>query len=464
MSLAVYLAIITVIIVGLALHVSLPGEFSLPVAFMLAAIITPTDAVAVKSLTANVEIPENVQEQLEHESLFNDASGLVLFGLATSTLQSGSFSLIKGVGTFLYVFFCAIIFGTIAGLLLVKLRTTLMRSHTDISAIAIPINVLTPIVVYWLAEELHLSGILAAVSAGVVHGILKERMNLTSTKLQVSSSTLWNIISDALNGVVFVFLGLSLPDVLVHMKTLPIMQIILISLACYLIMTFMRYIWARFNLVDLRSASYGQDHNKDSLLLAIGGIHGTITMAMAFSIPMMVNKGLHELRITAILIAALVILISLLVGTVAFPKLLPSKANSYTPEEFADTLSKTVAYAIRRLNVEGATADKEKSLVMDQLASQANMSLHINSKSYQQISVANVEKLLDEGQISPESEEHYLRLINHLNIMQGHNHPFRNIMMAFRGMKWRWIHRRQIRKTMYKLPKWTKEVKLIADC
>lgn len=186
-------------------------------------------------------------------------------------------------------------------------------------------------------------------------------------------------------------------------------------------------------------------------------------MAMSFSIPMMVNKGHHELRITAILIAALVILISLLVGTVAFPKLLPSKANSYTPEEFADTLSKTVAYAIRRLNGEGATADKEKSLVMDQLASQANMSLHINSKSYQQISVANVEKLLDEGQISPESEEHYLRLIIHLNIMQGHNHPFRNIMMAFRGMKWRWIHRRQIRKTMYKLPKWTKEVKLIAD-
>lgn len=271
MSLAVYLAIITVIIVGLALHVSLPGEFYLPVAFMLAAIITPTDAVAVKSLTANVEMPENVQEQLEHESLFNDASGLVLFGLATSTLQSGSFSLIKGVGTFLYVFFCAIIFGTIAGLLLVKLRTTLMRSHTDISAIAIPINVLTPIVVYWLAEELHLSGILAAVSAGVVHGILKERMNLTSTKLPVSSSTLWNIISDALNGVVFVFLGLSLPDVLVHMKTLPIMQIILISLACYLIMTFMRYIWARFNLVDLRSTSYGQDHNKDSLLVAFMG-------------------------------------------------------------------------------------------------------------------------------------------------------------------------------------------------
>lgn len=75
MSLAVYLAVITVLIVGVALHFTLPAKFSLPVAFMLAAIITPTDAVAVKSLTVNVKIPTNVNEQLEQESLFNDASG-----------------------------------------------------------------------------------------------------------------------------------------------------------------------------------------------------------------------------------------------------------------------------------------------------------------------------------------------------------------------------------------------------
>lgn len=58
---------------------------------MLAAIITPTDAVAVKSLTTNVEMPKNVNETLEYESLFNDASGLVLFSLATGTLTSGNF-------------------------------------------------------------------------------------------------------------------------------------------------------------------------------------------------------------------------------------------------------------------------------------------------------------------------------------------------------------------------------------
>lgn len=82
---------------------------------MLAAIITPTDAVAVKSLTTGVEIPTNVNLTLEHESLFNDASGIVLFSLAETALSSGKFSITNGIWTFVYVFFGGIIFGMVLG-------------------------------------------------------------------------------------------------------------------------------------------------------------------------------------------------------------------------------------------------------------------------------------------------------------------------------------------------------------
>ncbi len=259
MSMAVYLALFTVIILGLGLHFLLPHSLSLPVAFMLAAIITPTDAVAVKSLTTDVEMPENVSLTLEHESLFNDASGIVLFSLASSALASGLFSLAQGIWTFLYVFFGGIIFGMIAGSLLINVRTALMQHHVDIAPIVIPINVMTPIVVYWLAEELHLSGILAVVAAGIMHSILYDRLHLTSTKVQIATTTIWNIIADALNGLVFVFLGLSLPMVLGHMKQLQTIKIVGIALVLYLVMTLLRYLWSQIGLVRLHSKALQQD-------------------------------------------------------------------------------------------------------------------------------------------------------------------------------------------------------------
>lgn len=361
MSMAVYLALFTVIILGLGLHFLLPRSFSFPVAFMLAAIITPTDAVAVKSLTTDVEMPENVSLTLEHESLFNDASGIVLFSLASSALASGSFSLAQGIWTFLYVFFGGIIFGMIAGSLLINVRTALMQHHVDIAPIVIPINVITPIVVYWLAEELHLSGILAVVAAGIMHSILYDRLHLTSTKVQIATTTIWNIIADALNGLVFVFLGLSLPMVLGHMKQLQTLKIVGIALVLYLVMTWLRYLWSQIGFVRLHSKALQQDKKLDSLLLAIGGVHGTITMAMAFSIPLLVNEDRIAMRNALILIVAFVILISLFVGTFAFPKLLPQKQESYSKAEFHKALTHTVQYAINDLTNNGEQ-NREKIL------------------------------------------------------------------------------------------------------
>lgn len=70
---------------------------------------------------------------------------------------------------------------------------------------------MTPIVAYWFAEELHLSGILAVVAAGIVHALLYTRLRLTSAKVQIASTTIWSMIADILNGLVFVFLGSPCP-------------------------------------------------------------------------------------------------------------------------------------------------------------------------------------------------------------------------------------------------------------
>ncbi|WP_295731359.1 sodium:proton antiporter [uncultured Limosilactobacillus sp.] len=442
MSMAVYLALFTVIVMSLGLHLLLPHSFSLPVAFMLAAIITPTDAVAVKSLTTRVEMPENVNLTLEHESLFNDASGIVLFSLASSALSSGNFSLAHGVWTFVYVFFGGIIFGLIIGSLLINIRTRLMQHHVDIASIVIPINIMTPIVIYWLAEELHLSGILAVVAVGIMHSILYDRLHLTSTKVQIATTTIWTIIADALNGLVFVFLGLSLPSVLAHMRQLQTLKITGIALVLYLVMTVLRYCWSQWGFVRLHSKALRQDQQRDSLLLAIGGVHGTITMAMAFSIPLLVNEERIAMRNALILIAAFVILISLIVGTFGFPKLLPPKKESYSKAEFHQALTDTVQYAITELNNTN-DQNREKSLVIDQLASQMSMRARLKTATYNrllqrchQVELDTLEELTDNDIITPQQERAYSRLMAR-DVLNRSNHGFLNIIiMLYHRLHW----------------------------
>lgn len=366
LSMAVTLVVFSVLVVGTGLHLAMAATFSLPLAFMLGAIIAPTDAVAVKSLSATVAMPRNVNRTLEHEALFNDASGLVLFGLATSTLSSGHFSLGQGIFTFLYVFLGGIIFGALIGFLAIQLRTTLMRTHVDIGQIVIPINLMTPIVTYWFAEELHLSGILAVVAAGIVHALLYTRLRLTSAKVQIASTTIWSMVADILNGLVFVFLGVTLPSVLGKTSLARLAKIFVVAIALYLVMGALRYFWSQLKFVDLHSKK--KRRQKDSFLLSLGGIHGTITLAMAFSIPHTINGQPLAARNTMILIAALVIIISITVGALAFPHVLPAKKKSYRQSEFQDQLNKTVHYAIDQLADEPGGA-AEKAVVLNGLSS-----------------------------------------------------------------------------------------------
>lgn len=181
-SLAVGLALVTVSIVGLTAHFTL-SELALPVAFALAAIITPTDAVAVSSVTANIEMPEEAMQTLKNESLFNDASGIVIFDLALQAFTTGKFSWTFSFFDFIYVFLGGLLLGTILGSLLVSLRTFLINHRLDNSSVIVTMGLLTPFFVYFVAEFLHVSGILAVVAAGLIHGIQQGRLRLTSTKV-----------------------------------------------------------------------------------------------------------------------------------------------------------------------------------------------------------------------------------------------------------------------------------------
>lgn len=440
-SISVLLALVTVLVAGSILHLAMPTVFPFALAFILAAIITPTDAVAVKSITSNMTVPENVNGALEYESLFNDASGIVLLELSLSAYRSGEFSIGYGLWFFIYVFFGGIIFGAIFGYLLITLRQRLMRRHVDIGSIVIPINVMTPIVIYWSAEEIHFSGILAVVSAGIVHSILYDRLQLTSTKVQMATTTIWTIVSDSLNGIVFVLLGVMLPQVIRRTAPRNLLDLALIGLGLYLIMTVMRYLWVRFRLVNIDSEK--AHLKRDSLLMGIGGMHGTITLSLAFSLPVIINHHEFAFRNSIILIAAFVILISILVGAIVYPIMLPSKARDYSQEEFQKYLTATVHYAINDLHGDN-NHPRERAMVRDQLSTQAHQFHNFDNNLFKQlmnrthqVELATIDHLTDEGEITEQEAQAYSRFVTRSALRGGQHGLLEFCKVMIHRLKWR---------------------------
>ncbi|WP_288530593.1 sodium:proton antiporter [uncultured Secundilactobacillus sp.] len=349
LSLAVLLAVVTVVVGGLFAH-AIWSAIPLALAFALAAIVTPTDAVAVKSITADLEVPENAMNALESESLFNDASGLVALSLALAAFTTGEFYVGHSLLQFIIVFFGGIILGLILGMLVVLLRQAFQKKAMNAVAVDLPINVMTPFLVYMVAEELGLSGILAVVAAGLVHGMQMRRLQLTSTQTQVVTRSTWTILTSLLNGFVFVLLGTVMPQVwqnLTSSDTSHMPQLIVISIGLYALMTLLRYLWPAFNLVNLRSES--THANRDRLILAISGVHGTITLAMAFSLPLTLSGHPFPFRNSLIFISGTVILLSLIIPTLLLPLLIDKKQSSFSQSELDDAITQMVNFTVDQL-------------------------------------------------------------------------------------------------------------------
>ena len=221
-------------------------ELPIGAAFAIAAILCPTDAVAVQAITNGKVLPKGAMTILEGESLLNDAAGIISFKIAVGVLVTGTFSLFDAVQQFLIASIGGAIVGLLIGMALVRFRLTLMRRGIENINMFTFIQLLTPFVTYLIAELFHASGIIAAVVAGLVHGFERDRIAQTRTQLQMSYNHTWNILGYVLNGFVFSILGFLVPEVIVKIiKTEPhnllflVVITVLVALAVYLF----RFVW-----------------------------------------------------------------------------------------------------------------------------------------------------------------------------------------------------------------------------
>lgn len=365
LTLAVGLVLFTVVGAGYFIHWLLPS-IPLPVAFALAAVLSPTDAVAVSAISQN-RLPTPLMHILQGEALMNDASGLVTFKFALVAAVTGVFSLANASLTFVLVAVGGLAVGVALSWLVGRLRAWMIARGWDDPATHVVFMLLLPFAAYVLAERLGASGILSAVAAGMMQSWLDLLPRQTSTRLL--NRSVWSLLEFAFNGLIFLLLGLQLPDIIKavvsHEPTLwpTLMYRGLDVVAIFLALVLLRFIWVqsiwRLSVLLRRLRGKGEltqvPTARSCWLLTVGGVRGAVTLAGVMSVPMLMGSEAFPERDLLIFIAAGVILLSLICACIALPLLLrgiEKSPDDKRRQEVRDAWRKTAEAAIHALETE----------------------------------------------------------------------------------------------------------------
>lgn len=334
LELAFGLVVFTVLGVGTFIHWMIP-TIPYPLAFALAAILSPTDPIAVSAISKRIPIPKRFMHILEGESLLNDASGLVCMRFAVAAAITGGFSLFSALGTFFWLAAggIAIGFGVTWAIVLIKNKISLTFGEETGSQILI--SLLIPFAAYLVAEHLHCSGILSAVSAGFAMSYA-EQSGKAMAVTRVRRNAVWDTVQFTASGIIFVLLGEQLPEIIANAARLSretghdnsvwlLVYIMAISLALS-VLRFM-WVWVSLRFTLFRGMLKGEKRYipgwRVVAVMSLAGVRGTITLAGIMTLPLVMPDGSpFPARDLAILLAAGVIIFSLVAASIGLPYLL----------------------------------------------------------------------------------------------------------------------------------------------
>ena len=329
LDLAIGLVFFTIVGFGYALHWLVPS-IPLVVAFALAAVLSPTDAVAVSSIVDRTVVPARLMHILEGESLLNDASGLVMFRFAVAAALTGSFSFANASLSFLYAVAIGIVAGMAALFIAAKALQILSRITTTPPEAQVLVILLLPFVAYLIAEHFGASGILAAVTAGLLTGY-SGIVRYMALSARIQTFSLWSMLTFMFNGALFILLGLQLPDIIRkvppelttrHWLFEPALTVLLLTL-CLIGLRF-AWIWIgdigagiAARLGKRKAQPFGF---RVRLAGSVAGVRGAITLAGILSLPLSLQDGSpFPARDLVIFLAAGVIICSLAIASLTLP-------------------------------------------------------------------------------------------------------------------------------------------------
>ncbi len=334
-ELAFGLVIFTVLGMGFFVHWMIPA-IPYPVAFALAAIVSPTDPVAVSAISARFPIPKRVLHVLEGESLLNDATGLVCFRFAVAAAVTGFFSVSNAAFTFLQLVIVGIVIGIVLTFAIMTAKGWLTRRLGEDSGSQVLISLLIPFAAYEAAEHLGGSGILAAVAAGITMSYV-ELTGRALAGTRVQRTAVWNTVQFSLNGIMFVLLGEQLPSIFAgavsavresnHENPWWLAAYVL-AINLGLALARFTWVWVSVRLSHFIARRRGEAHGpKPSLRLiaamSAAGVRGAITLAGVLTLPLTLMDGsAFPARDLTIFLAAGVIIFSLIAASLLLPRLI----------------------------------------------------------------------------------------------------------------------------------------------
>ncbi|MBB2201479.1 Na+/H+ antiporter [Gluconacetobacter tumulisoli] len=328
-ALAVPLVLATTLLCGYALHWVVP-VLGLPLCFALAGVLSPTDAVAVDGMLG-ATVPRRIVHVLDGESLLNDASGLVCFRFAAAAAVTGAFSLRAALLTFGLLALGGIAIGVVVCYVAARLDRFLLRRGYDDPPTQITFMLLLPFAAYLLAEAAGCSGILAAVAGGMtakLTGVLQETQ--ITTRLQ--ARTVWDMVNFIFNSIIFLLLGLQLPELagsgiaLARGAGTSPWLLLPVIVAIHLAMCVLRFggLWIVLVLDALHArrerGTMRWPALRAVLVGTVAGVRGAVTLAAVLSLPQaalgQVGFPYRDLLVT---LATGVILVSLLMASLLLP-------------------------------------------------------------------------------------------------------------------------------------------------
>lgn len=380
LGLALVLVIITVVGMGYLIHWMVP-DMPLAAAFALAAVLSPTDAVALSGIVGEDRIPKKLMGILQGEALMNDASGLVSLKFAIAIAMGTMVFTVHGATLeFLQVALGGLLAGIAITWIYSKSLGLISRWSDDDAATQIVLLLLLPFASYLIAEHLGVSGILAAVASGMTIS-RSGMMRSAPLNMRLRANSVWSMLEFVFNGMVFLMLGLQLPSVLeesiVQAQRDPTIEtwMLFTDIAIiYCALLLLRFCWVwlmkhySLHIQNKRPMVFAEYSSRELWIVSFAGVRGAITLAGVLSIPLLLSDGSDfPSRYQLVFIATGVILFSLMCGVIALPLLLKGivmtdKSSHKKEERLARTAMAKVAIDSLLKMQERLAADREDNI------------------------------------------------------------------------------------------------------
>jgi Na+/H+ antiporter len=325
-SFAFLVVFFTALSVAVVAHHFIPG-FTLALGFLLGGIVSPPDAVSTGAITKFVKIPKTTSAILEGESLLNDASSLIIFRFALIAVGTGQFIWQEAALSFLWMVAGGVGIGLLLAWLFVQAHKRLpLDAQSNIA-----LTLIEPYFMYWLAEQFHCSGVLAVVSGGLF--LSAKRLVFLNSTSRIQSFSVWESFVFILNGVVFLIIGLELPEIVEGMrdKGIPLHTAIGSGVLITGVLVAARIISSYAALLAtivfrpgvIPRAKSNKRRWMMPMLLGWTGMRGVVSLAAALAIPITLDNGAaFPQRNLILFITFIVILLTLLVQGLTLPSLI----------------------------------------------------------------------------------------------------------------------------------------------